>query len=553
MFQDHKQVYAKDHGRGAVVLDEEMEFSVTIQNSGDADQVGVEVAVVARQWGLAFDRLWPLPGHWSASKCPAGKQQDLEWAAKPKCPKNCTGHGVCQFGRCFCTQGRSSLVGSTTVTVPAHSEVTVTIPHTFDSRAYTGLEFRVNGGMLVTPCGPNQVRCPQGFCANAIDMCKYNNGPKAPPSCPAASPVRCADGKCAASRSDCAAVEFLDMVDQASMLATDAPLGPESEAGLATDVGCVARSQTNGDVVHSSANASYRLPIVNDQDEEIAMKLSTRCRVSGEEEPGACSNVRVFAPGLDPATGVIIVPPNTELDAEIVGTEMEGTVEVEVFAQDVASGLVEVAALQFVVSDLEALINSPLLCCIRSIRVRVMLESLLVLLLLLVERGELERAMTVALKFIATVKQLLCDSFSFEEKQCLERAMLTILDTARMMAAQFGLDEELSRAPADSTQIRSRRLSRRHSIARAVREGDELRRQGMLEEAVVKYKKAPQAARRASLRNAGRAGTGRRVSVSNMMSTSAAAGNEEVLRNHPTQLFAHNVMQTETRLNDAYD
>lgn len=380
--------------------------------------------------------------------------------------------GVCLNGTCAARSvSGAGIIGITTVDIPAGSEVLVQFSHSFDSTAFTGLEVRVNRGSIGggTGSGMGTVQIAEG----AGDGVGGGEGSEAMP---------------------------FELADSSSELVSsfvgDSP----------TDVGCVDKAGSNLDIVHAFENASYRLPMVNDGDQPALVRPVFRCRGLNDADFGTCTNVLVFMPALD--NGTVWIPARGEVYAEIRAFELgEESVEVAFFGQNVETGEVEQAVLELVGSSVESLLNRAHLCCIKSVRLRVLLEAVLVSILVLYEQGELYKAAMLARQFIRKVKAVLCDALSSEEQGCLERALIPVLDAARMMtAAALGADEDLA-STAGATQVepgKARALG-------ALHEGDDLRRQGLYEEAVLKYARRNSRAslgRRESLRALGAAGPG---------------------------------------------
>jgi len=121
--------------------------------------------------------------------------------------------------------------------------------------------------------------------------------------------------------------------------------------------------------------------------------------------------------------------------------------------------------INLVKTTVHELLNTPHLCCIKSLRTRLMLEKILRDALAAYENGECKAALKLLRSFIQKATLLECE-LSAAEKACIEKALLKVVDAARMIALELGSSLMLPRY---------------------VQDGDYFRRQGVYEAAVMEY------------------------------------------------------------------
>ena len=126
--------------------------------------------------------------------------------------------------------------------------------------------------------------------------------------------------------------------------------------------------------------------------------------------------------------------------------------------------------IQVVKVTIEELFNTPMFCCIKSIKVRVMLETMLVEAMEAWEQGLCKQAIKILRLLMQKMILLLCD-LDKEEKACIEKALLRLNDLARLISIRCcGADP----------------------LGPQVREGDFFRRAGLYEAAALEYSQACQ-------------------------------------------------------------
>lgn len=124
--------------------------------------------------------------------------------------------------------------------------------------------------------------------------------------------------------------------------------------------------------------------------------------------------------------------------------------------------------IQVVKITIEELFNTPMFCCIKSIKIRVMLETMLAEAMEAWEQGMCKKAIKILRQLLQKMILLLCD-MDKEEKACIEKALLRINDLTRLISIRCcGADP----------------------LGSEIREGDFFRRAGLYEAAALEYAQA---------------------------------------------------------------
>lgn len=187
--------------------------------------------------------------------------------------------------------------------------------------------------------------------------------------------------------------------------------------------------------------------------------------------------ILVLGPGEGTMVNVIAFKDTTEpLKAalECCGAEVE-LKRVMVEAEDVGSGEVNHVMVDIYHASAVEMLNWPLLCCIKNVRLRVLLESILVQALELIEAGDVAGAIKLLKKYIEKATLLECD-MTAEEKACVEKAISIVLDAARTLAVDM-LEET-----KDVVSVAAK-----PKIAAKMATGDEMRLAGEYEAACLMF------------------------------------------------------------------
>jgi len=226
------------------------------------------------------------------------------------------------------------------------------------------------------------------------------------------------------------------------------------------------RTQINWEVVHAEEVLNMLIPFGNAAEEDVVVDgLEVLCVVEGEVKPcegdfkgphlEAEGAARLLKAGLSPMS---------EQGVELVVPEVleEGLV---VVVQARLNGELNHVMVEVVKSSVEGLLHAPLLCCIASVRTRVLLETILASALEAYEQGDCRVALKLLRSFVQKAVLLECD-LGPAEKACLEKAIRVAVDVARMIVAEGGF-----------------------AAKTFVTEGDFFRRAGLYEAAILEYAK----------------------------------------------------------------
>mmetsp|Transcript_105689 Transcript_105689/g.158207 ORF Transcript_105689/g.158207 Transcript_105689/m.158207 type:complete len:369 (+) Transcript_105689:1-1107(+) len=207
------------------------------------------------------------------------------------------------------------------------------------------------------------------------------------------------------------------------------------------------RTQINWEVVHADEDYDMWVPFGNGADEEIIVNgTEILCWKNGTVSP-CFPDWQQGEPGAD---GQFEEDPNPDVNGapEKLGANEEVVAVVNmpkipedgmvVMLQANMNGQPNNVMIQVVKTTIEELLNTPHLCCIKSIKTRVMLESILADAL---DALQEERPCQVAIKLLRLFVQkailLECD-LTDEEIACIEKAILKIVDAGIMIARKYG-------------------------------------------------------------------------------------------------------------------
>mmetsp|Transcript_40343 Transcript_40343/g.95866 ORF Transcript_40343/g.95866 Transcript_40343/m.95866 type:complete len:603 (-) Transcript_40343:366-2174(-) len=230
-------------------------------------------------------------------------------------------------------------------------------------------------------------------------------------------------------------------------------VGDGGNSNLADD-----RGQINLEVVHVGNEATFGVPIANKGDEDIVVQnVEPKCVAMkrGSSDHIGAYNFVVEIEGISRRSGEIVQCPGT-VTLNVPGLRDDGTLvlpagaetvallsvafdpaeegqmlRVVVEAQDQATGERNHVLVSFSQTSVPELLNLPHLCCIESIKTRVLLETMLAEALEAYEDGAYDKAVKLLRLFIQKAILLECD-LSPAEKACLERAMAIVTDAARL-------------------------------------------------------------------------------------------------------------------------
>lgn len=173
---------------------------------------------------------------------------------------------------------------------------------------------------------------------------------------------------------------------------------------------------------------------------------------------------------VDPI-GPVVLPGHTAWEIQVMAPEpatpedIGAVVDVVVFAPGmVGAGPLQVnhVLVRVVRSRVEDLLNRPHLCCIRSVRMRVLLETVLAEALQAYLEEDCAKVMKLLRFFVQKAQLLMCD-LDAAEKACLVKALRVAVDVARMVAIENGATREM------------------------IREGDFFRLHGLHQAAILEY------------------------------------------------------------------
>jgi len=202
------------------------------------------------------------------------------------------------------------------------------------------------------------------------------------------------------------------------------------------------------------STCSFTVPMRNDRVEDLAADLRVLCLPEGAETPEPCpaaNNVQlVNAPGSIPGESEVLL----EIDMDLV----EGEALTVVVQERSDPGNVNEVAVSVIQASAVEILNSPMLCCIASVRIRAALGAYLAAALSALEKGEAGSAIALLRFFLQRAAALTSAAPSDEERTCLEKAMHLFSNAARIIAK--------AQAPAAPEQ------------AASLAEGDILRRGG---------------------------------------------------------------------------
>lgn len=178
--------------------------------------------------------------------------------------------------------------------------------------------------------------------------------------------------------------------------------------------------------------------------------------------------------------GGMLLEPYSSVDLEIVaaGLQSEAPLVVVVETADLATGELSQVVVQLMPTSVEAILNAPRLCCIASVRVRNMLESILAEALHAYEAGDCRRVMKLLRLFVQKAGQLMCD-LTEAERACVHKAIAYLVDAARMVAIESGARRRVQP-----------RWTMPPSLPMSLQQGDYYRLQGNAEAAIHEYAKA---------------------------------------------------------------
>eukprot|EP00961_Rhodomonas_salina_P233023 3148567-Rhodomonas_salina.1 len=281
------------------------------------------------------------------------------------------------------------------------------------------------------------------------------------------------------------------------------------------------RTQINWEVVHAGESAWVYVPFGNGADEEIVVEgTDIQCvrnetvvpctgtynynDYEDEDEDNYSSGYQYQGSGSwfgssffrrsadrSRRNGVVSQQPtltgvpstlraNEEVIAELTVPEVaaEGMI---VMVEATMNGEKNNVMIQIVKTSVPELLNTPMVCCIKSIKTRVMLETMLADALDSYESGSsgaCKATIKILRMFIQKAILLLCD-LSKEEKACIEKALVRVVDAARMTAIELGQNPD---AVA--------KIKENPDAVAKIKEGDYFRRAGLYEAALMEYAKA---------------------------------------------------------------
>eukprot|EP00961_Rhodomonas_salina_P138652 1865352-Rhodomonas_salina.1 len=133
----------------------------------------------------------------------------------------------------------------------------------------------------------------------------------------------------------------------------------------------------------------------------------------------------------------------------------------DVVVQAASNGELNHVVVQVVPTTINALLDGPMFCCINDVRTRVALEGLLASALAAYEEGQADEAkedlslvVEILRLFVQEADTLACESSS-EELNCIEKAILKVVDAIRIIArknmiagreAKFATGDQFRRA-----------------------------------------------------------------------------------------------------------
>lgn len=199
------------------------------------------------------------------------------------------------------------------------------------------------------------------------------------------------------------------------------------------------RTQLNWEVVHADGDYSMQVPFGNAADEAIVVdNVSVGCLVDGSLAP--CFGLDADGnPAADEPT-LVGAPSALGANEEVVATvNMTGIAPggMVVVVQASLNGEVNNVMISVVATTVSALLNEPHLCCIASIKTRVLLETMLADALTAYEDGECRKAIKLLRLAVQKTILLECD-LSDAEIACAEKAILKLVDAAIIIAREKG-------------------------------------------------------------------------------------------------------------------
>eukprot|EP00961_Rhodomonas_salina_P202059 2725338-Rhodomonas_salina.1 len=220
---------------------------------------------------------------------------------------------------------------------------------------------------------------------------------------------------------------------------------PSKDAGPDSGEKLTDRRAAGSEELACDSTCSFTVPMRNDRVEDLAADLRVLCLPEGAETPEPCpaaNNVQlVNAPGSIPGESEVLL----EIDMDLA----EGEALTVVVQERSDPDTVNEVAVRVVRASAVDLLNSPILCCISSVRIRAALGAYLASALSALEKGDAGTALALLRFFLERASALTSAAPSAAEQLCLEKAMHLVSTAARVIATDQTLTPAAALAEGD--------------------------------------------------------------------------------------------------------